>query len=379
MKILHIHQDYPDGRPYPSTKAVYNLLHELKKVDTSTLQYVLSINRTSNPFKISFKKFEDGYSLVYWALPVKFIYKPLIYFWTVVVYFILRNLQFDLIHGHKLTTEGLFTYFLAKKTKSPYFISVRGSSDIRNIKRLSDCRSTFSNILNGAQCIFWVSPWAKKKITMYLNTKNFDNVNFPNICRIENINSHLNSQRCNYLFILSYHQYIRKGLLSTLCAISKLKKNGCEIILEVIGDGDSKIKSIISDKIVELGIQDNVRLLGQLPHNIVLEKLHKSKGMLLPALNETFGMSYIESLANGAPILYMANTGIDGFFSIEKIGVKVNSQNIDELSDAIIFLEKNNEELCSEINKNIKRGFLDKFTGNSIVKLYLSKIEKFRL
>ena len=85
MNLLHIHQDYPDGRPYSATKAVSNLIDSAKIIDPSVKHFVLSINRTSNPFKISIKNFEDGISLVYWSLPLPFISRLSIVFWCNII------------------------------------------------------------------------------------------------------------------------------------------------------------------------------------------------------------------------------------------------------------------------------------------------------
>ena len=81
MNILHIHQDFPDGSPYPATKAVLNLI-EAVEANSNLTSYVLSLHRTSNPFKISVKPFERGLSVVYFSLPVPYVHRFMLHFWA---------------------------------------------------------------------------------------------------------------------------------------------------------------------------------------------------------------------------------------------------------------------------------------------------------
>ena len=224
MKVLHIHQDYPDGREYPNTKAVSNLIEASRITNTSIEHFVVSINRTSNPLKISVKGFSDGISIVYWALPLPLIYKPVIWFWAQVIAYKLRSLNFTLIHGHKLTTEGLFSYFLSKRLNIPYCVSVRGGTDAYNLARLSDLKETFYKVYNGAKHVFWVSAWAKKKFSAKFKGLPVFSSELANICQIENISPVATAQRERYCIILSYHQLQRKGLFPLLEAMALLRE-----------------------------------------------------------------------------------------------------------------------------------------------------------
>lgn len=372
MKILHIHQDYPDNRKFPSTNAVKNLIDGVKKKDKEIEHFVLSINRTSNPFRISFKRFDDGLSVVYWLIPLPYIYYISIKFWA----FILRNTinmkEFDCIHAHKLTTEGVFAYLLSKSTSIPYYISVRGGTDMHNINRFSEIEKIFSKIYNNAKEIFWVSPWAIQFIVSRLGV-NERGVSLPNICELEEPKDIIDKNRPRYVIVLSFHQYRRKGLMQLFKSIKELNKNGFDIKLDVIGSGGENEKKLIQNEVIKLGLSRHVKLLGQLTHSEVLTKLQASKALLLPAENETFGMVYIEAISCGCPILYMANTGVDGYFSDKNVGIKVHSREINELCEAIIKLENSNSFYRREIQNLLKRGELEEFKEDSIVKSYITE------
>jgi glycosyltransferase involved in cell wall biosynthesis len=374
MKILHIHQDYPDGRNYPSTKAVYNLIEACKAENKNVEHIVLSINRTSNPFKVSFKMFSEGYSLVYWALPIPYIYKPVIWFWVEYLEFMLKNVNFTMIHSHKLTTEGLFTKYLSRKRNVPYCVSIRGGSDLHNVTRLFDLKNDFSQIYYEAGHIFWVSSWAKSACSKYFSGLPKSYSDLPNIC---NINKVIKAQIINadrYSTVLSYHQLERKGLLPLLDAIAVLKAQGRFIFLDIIGGGHNEMRKKIIKKIDSLNLKEQVSILGEMKNNDLLIKLSHSKGMLLPAINETFGMTYVEAMAYQCPILYMANTGIDGYLDDVYPGVKLQDQTVKVIVAGLVELEENHVKIKVELCSMKKENYLDKFKDKQISNHYLTAL-----
>lgn len=376
MKILHIHQDYPDGRAYPNTKAVSNLIQAVEELDPSIKHFVLSINRTSNPFKVSIAKFDQGLSLVYWALPLPLIYKPAIWFWAFIISFVLKGREFDIIHGHKLTTEGLLSLYLSRLTKIPYTVSVRGGSDCHNIARLSDCKASFREVFKCAQKVFWVSPWAQVSIEKNLNYRHSSNVIISNICQIDGIEPIKSQSKIKYATILSFHQFRRKGLFPLLSAIKSLKANGLHISLDIIGGGTEKYKKIINEEIIRLGLENQLTMLGQLGHSELLARLKRSKALLLPAMNETFGMAYVEALACGCPILFMKNTGIDGHLDDVIPGVRIDQQSAEDIAEAILGLEKSYGIYHQSVMNISREKYLIKFTGTYVAANYVKELSK---
>lgn len=372
MKILHVHQDYPDGRNYPSTLAVSNLLEGVKKSEPSVEHYVLSINRTSNPFKVSIKKFDQGLSVIYWALPIAFFYRPIIYFWSLILFYFIKKNKFSLVHGHKLTTEGMFTYYLADKFKIPYVLSVRGGSDTHNIKRLPDCKTTFSKIYRNSKIIFYVSPWCKGFVESELRYKHPTTLDLPNICQfsLHTSNSIDVCSRKGYVTILSFHQYKRKGLEQLLTAIKKLKDGGVALNLTVIGSGDNEYVEKVKKLINSLSLENEVSLTGSISQKDVLKILKQSKAFLLPSKNETFGMTYVESLASGCPILYLENTGIDGHLESVTAGIKIPDNDVVNIEESLFKFENEYSSIKKGVELILDSHYLKKFTEEKISENY---------
>lgn len=375
MNLLHIHQDYPDGRAYSATKAVSNLLDSAKSIDSSIKHFVLSINRTSNPFKVSIKSFEQGISVVYWSLPLPLISRLSIILWCKIINRYLHKFNFDKIHAHKLTTEGMFAFYLSKKMNLNYLVSVRGGSDLHNIKRLKDCNKLFKKIFLEAEKVFWVSMWAKKGIEKALNLEINNVIEFPNICYIEEMSPKSEANKERYCTILNFDQYQRKGIIPLIRAIYDLNLNGYEIKLDIIGGGNKKNKLIVSRLISELKLEKYIEIVGKLDSKGISQNLQTSRGLLLPSVNETFGMVYVEAAACGCPFLYVKETGIDGYFDNLNNSVKINNQEVNAIEEGIIELERKRNFYLSNSLNIASNGELKRFQKTFIAETYLNQLK----
>ncbi len=379
--VLHIHQDYPDNFDYPYTKAVSNLVDAMKLKGPEDIQhYVISINRTANPFKVRCQTFKDGMAFVYWGIPFKFMHVFTLWIAALFIRFVIRNINFDLVHAHKLSTEGVIGERLASWNECPYFISVRGGSDTPNLKRFNVHTSVFRRIFTNASRILWVSPWARSKVENSLNVK-LDHVElFPNICEIEldqfDPAELQQKQSLKFLTVVAYRQYERKGLIPLIKAFKKLRQSGHMVELDVYGYGPEDILSDLKNQTLELQAQDFIHFKGQIAQKELREQMKSVEAMLLPSENETFGMSYIEALSVGCPIMYMANTGVDGFFEDYEIGARVKSQDPDELANATLSFIHNREKYHQGLIKLHNTGYLKLFLAETLVSGYSQEIKR---
>lgn len=380
MNIVHIHQDYPDGRPYPFTKAVANLIASCEKQDAHIKHTVVSVNRTSNPFNMATQSFTQGVSIVFWAIPLPFIYALTMRISAFYIYQKIKHLKIDLFHGHKLTSEGVLTYLIAKKTNKPYVLSVRGGSDMHNVKRLSVHKRLFKQVYNQAQKVFWVSAWAKNSLKEALTineTQGLKDALLPNICHIDvDFLYQPAALRQGYITAISYHQYKRKGLVELIETIALLHQQNTSIELNIYGSGDKQYQAEIKNIIAKYNANSCVHLKGQVSQAELLTAMSHSKGFLLPAVNETFGMAYIEALSVGCPILYVENTGIDGYFDNVDIGEKISSLSVEQLMQSIDKIDKNNELFCENLYKAQQANFLTTFNAEKIANDYLDTLNK---
>ena len=170
------------------------------------------------------------------------------------------------------------------------------------------------------------------------------------------------------------HEIIPWKLKVITCANLKKRKNVDKIILAlksfkdieltIIGDGECR-------KALE-NLSNKPKFTGYLPHNEVLDLMRKSDIFILPSVNETFGMVYLEAMASGCVPICTVNDGIHGIIRPFENGfvVEPDVREIYDLMYRIMHMEK------SELAK-IRQNALDtvrKYTRKNCCENYLKML-----
>lgn len=143
------------------------------------------------------------------------------------------------------------------------------------------------------------------------------------------------------LFFLSvldkYHHY--KGLDTLLSAIAFVKKTYPAVQALIGGTGEllSQYQKMASD----LGIRDNVRFAGYIPHDSLQTYYSRSRMFVLPSSDPTlegFGMVTLEAMACGRPVITTPVSGVAHEIERSGAGVLVEPENPEMLAGAILDL-----------------------------------------
>lgn len=111
----------------------------------------------------------------------------------------------------------------------------------------------------------------------------------------------------NYIFSagrLDQH----KGFDLLILAIASLKTDYPNIKLEIAGEG--KAFKLLQDIIKAHQLELNVRLIGRLSQEDLSKKLVHSTLVVIPSRRETFGISVLEGIASGKPVVATSVGGI---------------------------------------------------------------------
>lgn len=110
----------------------------------------------------------------------------------------------------------------------------------------------------------------------------------------------------------------------------------------------------------EYNIEDKVAFLGQRTRSEVLSEMAKSDVFCMPSINETLGLTYLESMSVGCVPIGTRGEGVDGIIINGFNGFLVNSNNIIaelvELFDNLIVKSKTD---YIELSANAKQTVLD--------------------
>jgi len=146
----------------------------------------------------------------------------------------------------------------------------------------------------------------------------------------------------------------RKNIDKLIMACEKVN----DIDLTVIGDG-KELKRLHK-------LSKKTKFLGHLEHNLVLEEMKKSDIFVLPSVNETFGMVYLEAMATGCITVCLKNDGIDGIIQDGVNGYLCKLDNICEVICRIInsynqnqILENSYSTILNYTNEKACKNYID--------------------
>lgn len=123
--------------------------------------------------------------------------------------------------------------------------------------------------------------------------------------------------------IISYHGRLNwvKGLDLLIEAFAKVLSVKPETYLLLIGPDQDNYKAFLQNLIQKLSIEDRVIFLGMLEDENLKIAVASSDLNVLPSHSENFGMSVIESLSLGVPILISDQVGIHDDIESYKAGL----------------------------------------------------------
>jgi len=226
-----------------------------------------------------------------------------------------ENLNPALIHAHTSFIEGHYARVMSIKMSIPYVLTVRREIDFESNNLVEKEKKEVAVNVKNAALVIAPSLHLKKKC---LQNTGIDPLLIPNGIQEENI-----------ITVPEFEERIRKRnedkklVVTTVASLDKNKR--IDIVLKVVSRilkeqknislnivGDGPLRSYLINMTKDLGIYEQVYFHGKIPHSEVIKILHDSDVFFLPSLTETFGLSYLEALAQGVPIIGTKEQGIHG-------------------------------------------------------------------
>ena len=232
-----------------------------------------------------------------------------------------QGIRPDLVHAHKFTFEGLAGWYVARHFGVPLFVSLRGEVETKVFRHKPLLRPFLRRIAHDAARLYFVSAWFEPLFHAFVPGQSAKQRRLPNIVRNIFPTITITPPERGLVSVFNLDTHKRKGLSWLLDAmvIAVRREPGCQ--LDIIGGGSAAAVERCTAMIAARGLGPSVTLVGALPNGELLQRLAQYRGMVLPSLNETFGMVYIESLFAGIPVLYTAGTAVDGY--LDGLGVAI--------------------------------------------------------
>lgn len=262
-------------------------------------------------------------------------------------------------HAHFLLIDGYFSYYLYKKYKIPYVLTVRDETYIFNKFVLG---AIARKVLENAAFVLTTNSVNKSKLEKF-TSKDIRVITHG----VENDNLYLNTNVNKKVHITTVCKLNAGKRVDVLLNALKSIEN-VDYILNIIGNGPEYdyLNSISK------GIKCN--FLGELKHKEVIEYLKKSDIFILPSEAESFGRVYIEALASSNAVVAVEDTGIYGLFENNKEVVYMKKNSVDSLRGILNSL-LNDKGKIRELKLNGYRRVEKNYTWEKVSDTYLEIYE----
>lgn len=247
----------------------------------------------------------------------------------------------DVIHAHCVNAGGLIAYKIHQMTGIPYVITEHSTTYARKLirdwqrpmmqaaaehaaVRLAVSRD-FAELLKAE---YQGLPW--EYVPNILSAK----FEAPVDLSRKPVNRH-------FTFCSVAHLQHKKGYDVLLPAFAEAVKKYPDLKLKIGGGGYEEFK--LHELAEELGLQNQVEFLGRLKNDEVLDLMYQSDAFVLASRHETFGVVFIEALAQGLPIIATRCGGPESIVN-EGNGLIVDVENQTQLTEALIKLYENRDK-----------------------------------
>jgi len=271
----------------------------------------------------------------------------------------------DVAHAHFYSIAAIAS-ILKKKYNIPFVITEHSSKLNRPSSEISNLDKQLTTIAyQNCDQLICVSETLRNNI---IQNFHYDSAVIPNM---------VDNQCFQYLGqakIVSPFVFVSVGNLipikafdQLIDAFSQIKENAK---LFIIGHGSEWEK--LNKQIATLQLNSYVELLGRLRRDEINKVFQKSHVFVLPSQSETFGVSHIEAMYTGLPVIATRCGGPESFVN-ENNGILVPVNDVDALAKAMKSIHQNYSKYNSKlISESCIQRFSPATIADQIISIYRS-------
>lgn len=284
---------------------------------------------------------------------------------------VIREINPDIVHAHYASSYGFLGALSGKK---PFVLSVWGTDVFSFPKQSFFHRKLFEYTLSKADAIFSTSRFMADETQLYTN-KNILITPFGVDLQIfhPSDKDERDVLRIGILKSISpnYGQEYLIRAFAIVCEELHEKK------LELVICGDGMDLDAMKNLVITLGIEDKVQFMGYVM-NEKIHEVHKTLDIeVYPSLHESFGVSVVESMACGNPVIASRVGGLQYLFKDVESGFLVPPAEIQPIVESLKKLILN-KELREKMSISARKSAVEEYDITKNADVMIKEYERLK-
>jgi glycosyltransferase involved in cell wall biosynthesis len=296
----------------------------------------------------------------------------------------------DLIHAHFAYPEGFVGLLAKKETGRPLVITVHGVDVLKDLSTAYGVRlnkryaAMVGRALNEADAVIAASKATYNEVCIIVKDVEKTHL-IPNGVDINRFNPNLDTsilreklhlKNQTVIFSLRSHEpkYGLEYLIRSMPIVQEMNTN----VIFIIG-GDGSLRQYHEKLAAELDVKEKVIFPGRIPSEDLPYYYALSDIVVVPSLQEAFGLVVSEAMSCGKPVIGSNVGGIPDQIVDGNTGFLVEPKNPSKIAEKILWLSTNREEakkMGLNGRKVVEQNYdIDKRT-KSIISLYKQLLRK---
>lgn len=250
----------------------------------------------------------------------------------------------DIVHIHGvLSANFALTALACRRANVPYIVSTHGSLAPDFLKPRGWLASLYlamlgKPLLRGAACLLATSDGEADAIGEFDPRLSIQVI--PPGIEVDAVLTSRAERSCDLRVVFVGRLAPIKALPDLLAAIAKLRNDGVDAHLDIVGSGT--IMADLQTDIARLKIQNAVQLHGYVTGQKKLNIIRRADVFALPSHSESFGFAAVEAMALGIPAVVSEAVGLADTITAQACGSVVPVRDADALARALVMYKNTN-------------------------------------